>query len=59
MPGRLYPNGYIGPLATSGGLVTLMREQLGKPIPWPVVLGEKKGIAYTALDNGFLSCAVP
>jgi hypothetical protein len=29
---RLYLNGYIGPLATSGGLVTFMREQLGKPI---------------------------
>ena len=28
---RLYLNGYIGPLATSGGLVTFMREQLGKP----------------------------
>jgi hypothetical protein len=37
--GRLYLNGYIGPLATSGGLVTFMREQLGKPIPSPVVLG--------------------
>jgi hypothetical protein len=24
---RLYLNGYIGPLATSGGLVTFMREQ--------------------------------
>jgi hypothetical protein len=35
---RLYLNGYIGPLATSGGLVTLMRDQLGKPIPSPVVL---------------------
>ena len=29
---RLYLNGYIGPLATPGGLVTFMREQLGKPI---------------------------
>ena len=37
---RLYRNGYIGPLATSGGLVTFMREQLGKPIPSPVVLGQ-------------------
>jgi hypothetical protein len=36
----LYLNGYIGPLATSGGLVTFMREQLGKPIPSPVVLGQ-------------------
>jgi hypothetical protein len=34
---RLYLNGYIGPLATPGGLVTFMREQLGKPIPSPVV----------------------
>jgi len=37
---RLYLNGYIGPLATSGGLVRFMREQLGKPIPSPVVLGQ-------------------
>ena len=37
---RLYLNGYIGPLATSGGLVTFMQEQLGKPIPSPVVLGQ-------------------
>ena len=29
---RLYLNGYIGNLATPGGLVTFMREQLGKPI---------------------------
>src|SRR5262245_66051565 len=37
---RLYLNGYIGPLATPGGLVTFMREQLGKPVPSPVVLGQ-------------------
>ena len=37
---RLYLNGYIGSLATSGGLVTFMREQWGKPIPSPVVLGQ-------------------
>src|SRR5437868_1461219 len=37
---RLYLNGYIGPLATSGGLVTFMREQLDKSIPSPVVLGQ-------------------
>jgi len=37
---RLYLNGYIGQLATGGGLVAFMREQLGKPIPSPVVLGQ-------------------
>ena len=37
---RLYLNGYIGKLATSGGLVTFMRAQMGKPIPSPVVLGQ-------------------
>src|SRR5882762_9163628 len=37
---RLYLNGYIGGLARPGGLVTFMREQLGKPIPSPVVLGQ-------------------
>jgi hypothetical protein len=29
---RLYLNGYIGPLATAGGLVTFMREQQQIPI---------------------------
>ena len=37
---RLYLNGYIGQLATPGGLVMFMRGQLGKPIPSPVVLGQ-------------------
>ena len=37
---RLYLNGYIGSLATSGGLVTFMHQQLGKPIASPVVLGQ-------------------
>ena len=37
---RLYLNGYIGGLATPGGLVLYMRDQLGKPIPSPVVLGQ-------------------
>jgi hypothetical protein len=38
-PKRLYLNGYIGGLATPGGLVTFMPMQLGKRIPSPVVLG--------------------
>ena len=37
---RLYLNGYVGGLVTSGGLVAFMRKQLGKPIPSPVVLGQ-------------------
>ena len=37
---RLYLNGYIGPLATSGGLVNFMRVQLEKPIPSPAILGQ-------------------
>jgi len=37
---RLYLNGYIGKLATGLGLVMFMREQLGKPVPSPVVLGQ-------------------
>ena len=37
---RLYLNGYIGKLATGLGLVAFMREQLGKPVPSPVVLGQ-------------------
>ena len=40
---RLYLNGYIGGLATPGGLVTFMRVQLGKPIPSPVVLELLRG----------------
>ena len=37
---RLYLNGYIGKLATRGGLVGFRRGQLEKPIPSPVVLGQ-------------------
>jgi hypothetical protein len=37
---RLYLNGYIGKLATGLGMVLFMREQLGKPVPSPVVLGQ-------------------
>jgi hypothetical protein len=37
---RLYLNGYIGRLATGLGLVMFMREQLHKPVPSPVVLGQ-------------------
>src|SRR3954454_22036396 len=37
---RMYLNGYIGKLATGLGLVVFMREQLGKPMPSPVVLGQ-------------------
>ncbi len=37
---QLYLNGYIGPLGASGSLVNFMREQLGKPIPFPVALGQ-------------------
>jgi len=57
---RLYLNGYLPALATSGGLVKFMREHLKKPIPSPAVLGritegfrervkefaESKGIAW-------------
>src|SRR6202795_31228 len=37
----MYLNGYIGNLATPGGLVTFMRVQLGNTIPSPVVLGQE------------------
>jgi hypothetical protein len=37
---RLYLNGYIGKLATGGGLVGFMRFQLEKPVPSPAVLGQ-------------------
>jgi hypothetical protein len=37
---RLYLNGYIGRLATGIELSMFMRNQLGKPVPSPVVLGQ-------------------
>src|SRR3954469_10345600 len=37
---RLYLNGYVGKLATSGGLYMFMSEHLGKPVPSPVVLAQ-------------------
>jgi hypothetical protein len=37
---RLYLNGYIGKLATGGGLCMFMRGQLQKPVPSPAVLGQ-------------------
>jgi hypothetical protein len=52
---RLYLNGYIGKLATGPGLCFFLREQLGKPIPSPVVLGqisEKFRNAVKALAEG-------
>ncbi len=36
---RLYLNGYVGKLATGGGLIGFLCGQLGKPVPSPVVLG--------------------
>ncbi|HXB70875.1 MAG TPA: hypothetical protein VNY05_21755, partial [Candidatus Acidoferrales bacterium] len=37
---RLYLNGYIGQLATGGGLCMCLRGQLQKPVPSPAVLGQ-------------------
>ena len=37
---RLYLNGYIGRLATGPELSMFKRNQLGKPVPSPVVLGQ-------------------
>jgi hypothetical protein len=37
---RLYLNGYVGKLATSGGLYLFLSEHLGKPVPSPVILGQ-------------------
>jgi hypothetical protein len=37
---RLYLNGYVGKLATSGGLYLFLSEHLGKPVPSPVVLAQ-------------------
>jgi hypothetical protein len=54
---RLYLNGYIGRLATGIGLVVFMREQLGKPVASPVVLGQisekfREAVKTLAQDNG-------
>jgi hypothetical protein len=37
---RLYLNGYVPSLATPGGLIRFLTEQLGKPIPSPALLGQ-------------------
>ena len=37
---RLYLNGYVSSLETAGGLITFLREHLGKPIPSPAILGQ-------------------
>jgi hypothetical protein len=36
---RLYLNGYLPSLATSGGLIRFLTEHLGKPIPSPRAAG--------------------
>jgi hypothetical protein len=48
---RLYLNGYIGKLATGLGLVMFMREQLGKPVPSPLVLGQLSEEFREAVKN--------
>jgi hypothetical protein len=48
---RLYLNGYIGKLATGLGLVMFLREQLGKPVPSPVVLGQLSEKFREAVKN--------
>jgi hypothetical protein len=40
MPGRVVPERLHRTAGNVGGLVTFIREQLGKPIPSPVVLGQ-------------------
>src|SRR5882672_9330763 len=40
---RLYLNGYIGKLATGGGLIGFMRGQLEKPVPSPRGAGASLG----------------
>ena len=52
---RLYLNGYIGPLATSGGLVKFIREQLGKTVPWAAF----RGIPRVQLGIRLADGAVP
>lgn len=37
---RVYLNGYVPTLVTSGALVCFLTEHLGKPIPSPVLLGQ-------------------
>ncbi|HEV2174196.1 MAG TPA: hypothetical protein VGR71_11540, partial [Nitrospira sp.] len=54
---RLYLNGYIGKLAIGPGLVFFMRDQLGKPSPSPVVLGQisesfREGVKALAEQEG-------
>ena len=61
---RLYLNGYIGNLATGAGLVCFMREQLEKPVPSPVVLGQiseqfREAVKALAERDGIPGLPVP
>jgi hypothetical protein len=54
---RVYLNGYVKYLQLPGGLITFIREQMGYPIPSPVVLPEvtkkfRQAVEQFAQDQG-------
>jgi hypothetical protein len=56
---RVYLNGYVKYLQMPGGLITFIREQMGYPIPSPMVLAEvtkafRKAVARFAAQEGLL-----
>src|SRR4030065_386855 len=47
---RVYLNGYVKYLQLPGGLITFIREQMGYPIPSPIVLPQVSQAFRKAVD---------
>lgn len=61
---RVYLNGYVKNLQMAGGLITFIREQMGFPIPSPMVLapvtdGYRKAVEQYAAAHGLTIVTFP
>ena len=56
---RLYVNGYLPKLQSSGQLAYFMTEQLGKPIPSPALLRPLHDRFVEAIERFASACGVP